>query len=54
MNQTLLDPLVTVVFVAVLMYLLFLVIRAGVSAGIKRTVDPSHLRRDVVEDEAPN
>ncbi len=54
MSQTILDPLVTVVIVAVLMYLLFLVIRAGVSAGIKRTVDPRHLRDDDGEAQAPD
>lgn len=56
MNQTLVDPIVTVAIVAVLMYLLFLVIRAGVSAAIKRTLDPRLLQREVAPtaDEPPN
>ena len=37
------ELLISLVFTAVFLYLLFLVIRAAVEAGVRRALDPRHL-----------
>jgi hypothetical protein len=47
-NSTITDPFLGLVFLAIFFYVLFLVIRAGVSAGVRRA-----LREDLLAPERP-
>lgn len=46
MNSAIAGPLISLVFTGIFLYLLFLVIRAGVEAGIRRSLDPRYLSRE--------
>ncbi len=43
MNATVFGPLISLVFLIIFLYVLFLVIRAAVEAGVRRALDPRHL-----------
>lgn len=53
MSATITDPILGILFLALLFYALFWVVRAGVAAGIRKAVDPRYLTQQP-SDRAPD